>query len=81
MGSVESSLAHPRDVFRVAAMASAAGVVVFHNHPTGDPAPSAEDRFVTDRLRQAGEVMGIELIDHIILGHGTYFSFREEARR
>lgn len=81
MGSVESSLAHPRDVFRVAAMASAASVVAFHNHPTGDPAPSAEDRFVTDRLRQAGEVMGIELIDHIILGHGKYFSFREEVRR
>lgn len=81
MGSVDSSLAHPRDVYRVAALASAASVVVFHNHPTGDPAPSVEDRIVTNRLKQAGQLMGIELADHVILGRGRYFSFREEALR
>lgn len=81
MGSVETCLAHPRDVFRVAAMSSAASVVVFHNHPSGDPTPSAADRLVTERLRQAGALMGIRLMDHVIIGHGRYFSFREEANR
>ena len=80
-GTLDASMAHPRDVFRAAALASAASVVAFHNHPSGDPLPSAEDRLVTRRLEQAGEVMGIELSDHIILGSGKYFSFKEESRR
>jgi DNA repair protein RadC len=80
-GTLDASLAHPRDVFREAALASAASVVVFHNHPSGDPAPSPEDRLVTQRLEQAGDVMGIEVADHIILGNGTYFSFKEESQR
>lgn len=80
-GTVDASIVHPRDVYRVAALASAASIVVFHNHPSGDPTPSQDDRQVTTRLRQAGELMGIELADHVILGHGRYFSFREEARR
>ncbi len=78
-GTVDGSLVHPRDVYRVAALASAASVVVFHNHPTGDPTPSADDRAVTRRLQEAGELMGIELADHMILGHGTFFSFRERG--
>ncbi len=81
IGTVDSSVAHPREVFRAAAVASAASVVVFHNHPSGDPTPSTTDRFVTRRLEQAGELMGIELGDHIILGDGTYFSFKEESKR
>ena len=80
-GTVDASLVHPRDVYRVAALGSAASVVVFHNHPSGDPTPSADDRQVTARLQQAGELMGIELADHVILGRGRYYSFREEARR
>jgi DNA repair protein RadC len=81
VGSLEGTLADPREVFRTAALASAASVVVFHNHTTGDPSPSLADRAVTDRLRAAGEIMGIDLADHIILAEGRYFSFREEAGR
>lgn len=80
-GTLDSSAAHPREVFRAAAVASASSVVVFHNHPSGDPTPSAADRVVTQRLAAAGEIMGIELGDHIILGDGIFFSFKEESRR
>ena len=79
-GSVESSLAHPRDVYRAAALASASAVVVFHNHPSGDPQPSGDDYLVTRRLHDAGQIMGIDLMDHIILGDGRYFSFSDGAR-
>ena len=80
-GTAEASLSHPRDVFRAAVLASASKVVVFHNHPSGDPAPSAPDRIVTSKLIAAGDLMGIEVVDHIILGDGKYFSFKEESRR
>jgi DNA repair protein RadC len=80
-GTADASFVHPRDVFRVAALASAASVVAFHNHPSGDPTPSRDDRDVTARLERAGGIMGIDLVDHIILGHGRYFSFREESRK
>jgi len=61
--------------------ASAASVVVFHNHPSGDPTPSMADRLLTRRLAVAGDMLGIELADHIILGDGAYFSFKEESKR
>ena len=80
-GTLDATLAHPRDVFRTAVAASAASVVVFHNHPSGDPTPSTLDRLLTRRLEQAGEMLGIELADHIILGDGTYFSFKKEFKR
>ena len=80
-GTVDASISHPRDVFRAAMLASATSVVVFHNHPSGDPLPSTADRLMTRRLVEAGEVMGIELMDHIILGGETYFSFKEELKR
>ena len=80
VGSLDNSAAHPREVFREAVVASAASVVIFHNHPSGDPAPSSNDRRVTERLIDAGRVMGIHVLDHIILGDGRYFSFSEEAR-
>ena len=76
-GSGDTSLAHPREVFRAAALASAAGVIVFHNHPSGDPLPSEQDYLVTKRLYEAGQLMGIDMKDHIILGNGCYFSFSE----
>jgi DNA repair protein RadC len=78
-GTVEASVSHPRDVFRAAMLASASYVVAFHNHPSGDPAPSAQDRAMTRRLFVAGELIGIELMDHIILGGGKFFSFRAEG--
>ena len=80
-GTVDASISHPRDVFRAAVLASASSVAVFHNHPSGDPAPSATDRFVTKKLVDAGELMSIDVIDHIILGSTTYFSFREESKK
>jgi DNA repair protein RadC len=78
-GTVEASVSHPRDLFRVAMLASASHVVAFHNHPSGDPAPSVQDRIMTKRMRIAGELIGIELMDHIILGGTTFFSFKAEG--
>jgi DNA repair protein RadC len=80
VGSLDASTAHPREVFREAVAGRAAAVVLFHNHPSGDPAPSREDIAVTRRLVAAATVLGIEIIDHVILGTGTYFSFREAAK-
>jgi DNA repair protein RadC len=80
-GTAESSIFHPRDVFRAAVLASATSVAVFHNHPSGDPQPSAADRVVTGQLVAAGELMNIEVIDHMILGGTKYFSCKEEAKR
>jgi DNA repair protein RadC len=80
-GTAEASISHPRDVFRAAVLASASSVAVFHNHPSGDPLPSAADRVMTRQLVDAGELMSIGVIDHIILGDTTYFSFKEESKR
>ena len=79
VGSLDASIVHPREVFREAAAGSAAALVLFHNHPSGDPAPSAEDVVLTRRLAQAGDLMGIAIVDHVILGEGRWFSFREGA--
>jgi DNA repair protein RadC len=78
-GTVEASVSHPRDLFRAAMLASASHVVAFHNHPSGDPAPSLLDRTVTRRLQMAGELIGITLMDHIILGGKSFFSFKAEG--
>jgi DNA repair protein RadC len=76
-GTLNTTIVEPRDVYREAAMGAASAVVVFHNHPSGDPAPSDADVELTWRLRAAGTLMGIELLDHVILGDGRYFSFKE----
>jgi DNA repair protein RadC len=78
VGVLDGSLVHPREVFVAAVRERAAAVILVHNHPSGDPAPSAQDREVTRRLRSAGGILGIPVIDHVILGDGSYFSFREE---
>jgi DNA repair protein RadC len=72
------TLVHPREVFVAAVRERAAAVILVHNHPSGDPAPSAQDREVTRRLRSAGGILGIPVIDHVVLGDGSFFSFREE---
>ena len=77
IGSLTSSLVHPREVFRAAVGCGAAAVVCAHNHPSGDPEPSAEDLDVTRRLAQAGRLLGISLLDHVILGDSRYVSLRE----
>jgi len=76
-GTLTASLVHPREVFRPALRASAAAIVVVHNHPSGDPTPSAEDRAVTLRLTRAGRLLGVCVIDHVIVAERGYFSFRE----
>lgn len=80
VGTLDSSPAHPREIFREAASASAAAIVLFHNHPSGDPTPSRDDVDLTRRLVQAGELMGIDVLDHVILADTRYFSFREAGR-
>jgi len=79
-GTLTGSLAHPREVFQGAIRHAAAGVILMHNHPSGDPNPSAEDRTVTTRLKDAGEILGIRVLDHIILGADHYYSFKDEGR-
>lgn len=78
-GTLSSSLVHPREVFAPALVRRAAGLIVAHNHPSGDPEPSADDRTTTRRLQRAGRLLGIELLDHVILGQGRYSSFLEEG--
>ena len=77
IGSLNATGVQPREVFREAALGSAAFIVMFHNHPSGDPSPSPDDMELTRRLVAAGLVMGIEVVDHIILGDVRYWSFKE----
>lgn len=80
-GAISTTLVHPREVFQAALLANAACIVLIHNHPSGDPTPSPDDLAVTQRVRDAGEVIGVELLDHIIVGHGGRFaSIREMGR-
>ena len=79
LGTLDASLVHPREVFRAAAEHSAAAVVLFHNHPSGDPTPSPDDVWLTRRLAQAGDLMGIAVVDHVVLGDGCWHSVRESA--
>ena len=78
-GTVNASLANPREIFVEALRMEAVSVILLHNHPSGDPAPSGADIAATERIRQAGELIGIELLDHIIIGNNCYISFREEG--
>jgi DNA repair protein RadC len=77
VGGVDRSLAHPPDVFRAAVTARASAVVLFHNHPSGDPTPSVDDVRLTQRRAAAGEVVGIDVVDHVILADRRYQSMRE----
>jgi DNA repair protein RadC len=79
-GTIDATLVHPREVFRAAILANAAAIVVAHNHPSGDPVPTLDDTLITTRLASAGVLLGIELLDHIIVGEGRYFSFKEAGR-
>ena len=76
-GILNSSLVHPREVFREAIAERAAAIILVHNHPSGDPAPSADDRSVTDQLVSAGRLLDIPVHDHVIIGRGRYTSFAE----
>jgi len=81
IGSLTASVVHPREVFKPAILANAAAIICGHNHPSGDPQPSQEDRTLTKRLVEAGKLLGITIVDHIVLGDGTavYFSFADQG--
>lgn len=78
-GSLTLSIVHPREVFTLAVKESAAAVIFLHNHPSGDPTPSQEDRALTARLVSAGEVLGIRVLDHLVVGDGRYVSFADQG--
>jgi DNA repair protein RadC len=80
MGSLDTTVVHPREVFREAAAASASAIVLFHNHPSGDPTPSTDDLVLTTRMVNAGDIMGIEVVDHVILADQRYYSLVESGR-
>jgi len=79
IGSLNASIVHPREVFKEALRRSAASVICFHNHPSGDPAPSREDIEVTKRLVESGKILGIELLDHVIIGENKFVSLKEKG--
>ena len=79
IGSMTASLAHPRDIFRPAIANLTAGLIFIHNHPSGDPEPSREDMEITRRLAEVGRVVGIKVLDHLIIGHGRFFSFADSG--
>jgi len=76
-GTLNASMVHPREVFKPAVLHNAAAIVCFHNHPSGEPKPSKEDIETTNRLVEAGKIMGIEVLDHIIVGDDKYTSLKE----
>ncbi|MDV0447278.1 hypothetical protein MsAg5_11580 [Methanosarcinaceae archaeon Ag5] len=79
IGSLNASIVHPREIFRPALLESAAAIVLIHNHPSGDPAPSPEDLDVTARLAGCGRLLGIDVLDHIIVGDGCFISLKQEG--
>ena len=79
VGSLNAALVHPRELFKAAVAASAAGIILVHNHPTGNPEPSVEDTELTLRFVKCGELMGIELVDHIVIGGERFVSLRERG--
>lgn len=79
IGSLNASIVHPREVYKEAVRRSAASVICVHNHPSGDPTPSREDIEVTKRLAESGKIVGIELLDHLIIGENKYVSLKEKG--
>lgn len=79
IGSLNASIVHPREVFKSALMESSASVIMVHNHPSGDPSPSREDIMVTEKMIEGGKLLGIDVLDHIIIGEGRYVSLKDEG--
>ncbi len=80
IGSLNANIVHPREIFKTACMISASSIIVAHNHPSGDPLPSREDIEITKKLHEAGKMMGIELLDHVIIGYDRYYGFKESGQ-
>jgi DNA repair protein RadC len=79
VGSLNSSIVHPREVFKPAILSNSASVIIYHNHPSGYPTPSNEDINITKRLKEAGKIIGIDVIDHIIIGNNNFCSLKEKG--
>ena len=79
IGSLNASIGHPKEVFKAAILSNAASIILYHNHPSGDPTPSSEDLSATGRIHDCGKLMGIDLLDHLILGEDSYYSMREKG--
>ncbi len=78
-GSLSASIVHPREVFKRALLQNASAIFLLHNHPSGNPKPSREDKAITQRLAEAGVLLGIRVLDHVIIGRDKYFSFQEHG--
>lgn len=79
VGSLNTSIVHPREVFKPAILSNSASIILFHNHPSGDPEPSKEDISISERIKESGNILGIKLIDHIIIGNNSYCSLKERG--
>ena len=79
VGTLNKAIVHPREVFKTAILSNAAGIMAFHNHPSGETTPSQQDIQLTNRLYEAGELIGIKLLDHLIIGDGTFTSLKEKG--
>lgn len=80
VGTLNSSLVHPREIFKTAILSNSNKILIAHNHPSGKVEPSNEDDKITKRLKEAGELLGIEVLDHLIIGDGLYFSYKENMK-
>ncbi|HQU29743.1 MAG TPA: DNA repair protein RadC [Nitrospirales bacterium] len=80
IGSLTVSIVHPREVYKAAILANAAAIIGIHNHPSGNPDPSPEDHALTKRLSEAGNILGITLLDHVIIGQNTHYSFADQGQ-
>ena len=79
-GSVDAAVAHPREIFKAALLHNASNILVAHNHPSGDVSPSREDDVLTKQLTKSGSILGIPVLDHVIIGDDSFYSYREENR-
>ena len=79
IGSINTSVVHPREVFKTAILSNAASIILAHNHPSGDVTPSKQDINITHRINECGKILGIDLLDHLIIGDDTYTSLKEKG--
>lgn len=79
IGSLNVTIVHPREVYKAAVLANASAIIAIHNHPSGDPTPSPEDYVLTERLKEAGEILGIRLLDHVVIGYNRFYSFADHG--
>lgn len=79
VGTLNENIIHPREIFKIALEEGAAAIILLHNHPSGDTTPSESDTAITKEILQAGKIVGIDVLDHIIVGENNYFSFKESG--